>query len=130
MLGLETCEKPRDGICRGGAAIWESQVCAAGLASRELCRQLDGAGVMKTDKAEPAEEGTMWDLCHLVLVGILAVGEFLPFSKYMVSTHLSSSVLTRWPWKGLWGEEGGVSGGPAGTVTSHCWLWDWALRWP
>lgn len=72
----------------------------------------------------------MWDLCRLVLVGILAVGEFLPFNKYMVSTYLSSSVLTRWPWKDLWGEEGTVSGGPAGTVTSHCWLWDWVLRWP
>lgn len=43
----------------------------------------------------------MWDLCRLVLVGILAVGEFLPFNKYMVSTYLSSSVLTRWPWKDL-----------------------------
>lgn len=58
MLGLETCEKPRDGICRGGAAIWESQVCAAGPASRELCRQLDRPGVMKTGtKQSPLRQG-------------------------------------------------------------------------
>lgn len=29
----------------------------------------------------------MWDLCHLVQVGILLVGEFMPFSKHTLSTY-------------------------------------------
>lgn len=46
----------------------------------ELCGQLDEPGEMKI-------AGGWGNLCHLVQVGILVVGEFMPFSKHTLNIY-------------------------------------------
>lgn len=73
----------------------------------ELYWQLDGSGKIKTGTRQNLLRQRGCRIC--VICPILVVGAFVPFNKHTLSTHCV------WPYAPR-GE------GPAGFVTSGCWL--------